>query len=158
MVRYGLISSDEQKLDYVLQLTTQKLLERRLQTRVLKQGLAKSIHHARVLIRQRHIRVGRQLVDVPSFLVRTDSEKHIDFALTSPFGGGRPVRSPSPLPRPHTPWPHPVCRCTGPRRAPSPGQGRRRRRGVKLFRSLLSTNCSHSWLLGYQINKAPPMS
>merc|ERR1711933_392320 len=55
----------------VLQLTTQKLLERRLQTKVFKQGLAKSIHHARVLIRQRHISVGGQLVNVPSFNVRT---------------------------------------------------------------------------------------
>ncbi len=34
----------------------QDFLERRLQTLVFKQGLAKSIHHARVLIRQRHIR------------------------------------------------------------------------------------------------------
>merc|ERR1740121_2326642 len=25
-------------------------------------------------------------------LLRLDSEKHIDFALTSPFGGGRPGR------------------------------------------------------------------
>merc|ERR1712060_451864 len=32
-------------------------LLRRLQTQVFKLGLAKSIHHARVLIRQRHIRV-----------------------------------------------------------------------------------------------------
>jgi ribosomal protein S4 len=36
-------------------------LERRLQTQVFKLGLAKSIHHARVLIRQRHIRVGSQV-------------------------------------------------------------------------------------------------
>lgn len=36
--------------------------------------------------------VGKQVVDVPSFLVRVDSQKHIDFALTSPFGGGRPGR------------------------------------------------------------------
>ena len=69
----------------------QRLLERRLQTKVFKQGLAKSIHHARVLIKQRHIRVGKQLVDVPSFMVRLDSEKHIDFAVTSPYGEGRPV-------------------------------------------------------------------
>jgi small subunit ribosomal protein S9e len=55
-------------------------------------GLAKSIHHARVLIKQRHIRVGKQLVNVPSFMVRIDSQKHIDFALNSPFGGGRPGR------------------------------------------------------------------
>lgn len=56
MVRYGLLGEDEKRLDFVLQLTTQKLLERRLQTKVYKQGLAKSIHHARVLIFQRHIR------------------------------------------------------------------------------------------------------
>ena len=31
-------------------------------------------------------------MNVPSFIVRLDSQKHIDFALTSPFGGGRPVR------------------------------------------------------------------
>ena len=34
----------------------QDFLERRLQTLVFKLGLAKSMHHARVLIRQRHIR------------------------------------------------------------------------------------------------------
>mmetsp|Transcript_5479 Transcript_5479/g.9756 ORF Transcript_5479/g.9756 Transcript_5479/m.9756 type:complete len:144 (-) Transcript_5479:212-643(-) len=92
MVRYGLLTEDEQKLDFVLQLSTQRFLERRLQTKVFKQGLAKSIHHARVLIRQRHIRVGKRLVNVASFMVRTDSEKHIDFAFTSPLGQGRPGR------------------------------------------------------------------
>merc|ERR1711943_40185 len=89
MIRLGLLLETEKKLDYVLGLTTAKIMERRLQTKVFKLGLAKSIHHARVLIRQRHIRVGRQICDIPSFLVRLDSEKHIDFALTSPFGGGR---------------------------------------------------------------------
>lgn len=37
-------------------------------------------------------RVGKQVVNIPSFMVRVDSQKHIDFALTSPFGGGRPGR------------------------------------------------------------------
>merc|ERR1711933_662540 len=92
MIRLGLLLESEKKLDYVLGLTTAKLMERRLQTKVFKLGLAKSIHHARCLIRQRHIRVGQRICDVPSFLVRVDSEKHIDFALTSPFGGGRPGR------------------------------------------------------------------
>eukprot|EP00922_Rhytidocystis_sp_ex-Travisia-forbesii_P037373 GHVS01055695.1.p1 GENE.GHVS01055695.1~~GHVS01055695.1.p1 ORF type:complete len:189 (+),score=37.65 GHVS01055695.1:106-672(+) len=92
MVRLGLLGENEQKLDYVLGLTVSKFMERRLQTKVFKLGLAKSIHHARVLIRQRHIRVGKQIVDIPSFMVRLDSEKHIDFAITSPFGGGRPGR------------------------------------------------------------------
>ena len=39
-----------------------------------------------------YCRVGKQIVNVPSFVVRLDSQKHIDFALTSPFGGGRPGR------------------------------------------------------------------
>merc|ERR1719473_1006338 len=89
MTRLGLLGDTEKKLDYVLGLTTAKIMERRLQTKVFKLGLAKSIHHARVLIRQRHIRVGKQICNIPSYLVRVDSEKHIDFALTSPFGGGR---------------------------------------------------------------------
>lgn len=92
MLRYKLLPEDEKRLDFVLQLTTQKLLERRLQTLVFRSGMAKSIHHARTLIRQRHVRVGQQLVNVPSFLVRTDSEAHIDFSENSPYGGGRPGR------------------------------------------------------------------
>lgn len=39
-----------------------------------------------------YYRVGRQVVNVPSFMVRVDSQKHIDFSLTSPFGGGRAGR------------------------------------------------------------------
>lgn len=93
MHKYGLLDEEQNKLDYVLALTVENFLERRLQTQVFKSGMAKSIHHARVLIRQRHIRVGRQVVNVPSFLVRLDSQKHIDFALSSPFGGGRPGRA-----------------------------------------------------------------
>jgi small subunit ribosomal protein S9e len=36
--------------------------------------------------------VRKQLVNIPSFIVRLDSQKHIDFALRSPFGGGRAGR------------------------------------------------------------------
>jgi len=91
--KFGILEESKNKLDYVLGLKIEDFLERRLQTKVFKLGLAKSIHHARVLIRQRHIRVRSQMVDIPSFVVRTDSEKHIDFALTSPFSGqSRPGR------------------------------------------------------------------
>ncbi|KAK1656564.1 ribosomal protein S4/S9 N-terminal domain-containing protein [Colletotrichum godetiae] len=80
LVRVGVLDESRMKLDYVLALKVEDFLERRLQTCVYKLGLAKSIHHA------------RQIVNVPSFIVRLDSQKHIDFALTSPFGGGRPGR------------------------------------------------------------------
>ena len=45
--------------------------------------------HVRLL----HLRVGKQIVNIPSFMVRTDSQKHIDFSITSPYGGGRPGRN-----------------------------------------------------------------
>merc|ERR1712187_728449 len=92
MARYALLDENKLQLDYVLDLTTQDILERRLQTLVLKRRLAKSIHQARVLIRQRHILVNKQIVNVPSFMVRADSEKHINYAPNSPFGHGRPGR------------------------------------------------------------------
>lgn len=92
LTRLGILDEDKRNLDSVLQLSTQKLLERRLQTKVFKLGIAKSIHHARVMIRQRHIKVGQQMVNVPSFLVRSDSEKHINYTDDSPYGQGRPGR------------------------------------------------------------------
>lgn len=56
LVRIGVLDEKQMKLDYVLGLKIEDFLERRLQTQVFKAGLAKSIHHARILIRQRHIR------------------------------------------------------------------------------------------------------
>merc|ERR1712105_98505 len=92
LVRIGVLDESKMKLDYVLGLKIEDFLERRLQTQVFKLGLAKSIHHARVLIRQRHIRVRKQLVNVPSFIVRLDSQKYIDLATESALAGGPPGR------------------------------------------------------------------
>ena len=36
--------------------------------------------------------MGKQIVNVASFMVKVESQKHIDFALSSPLGGGRPGR------------------------------------------------------------------
>ncbi len=94
MHRYGLLSEKELKLDYVLGLTLNKLLERRLQNIIYRDGFqAKSIHGARVLIRQRHIKVGKNLVTAPSFMVRTESEKKINLAPLSPFETKKPGRT-----------------------------------------------------------------
>ena len=59
MVRIGLLKESERKLDYVLGLTISQFMERRLQTLVMQRRLAQSVHHARVLILQRHIAVGK---------------------------------------------------------------------------------------------------
>merc|ERR1712212_1028488 len=92
LVKTGVLDEQRMKLDYVLGLKPEDFLERRLQTVVYKLGLAKSYHHARVLIRQGHIRVRKQLVNVPSFIVRLDSQKHINLAVNSPYAGGKPGR------------------------------------------------------------------
>ena len=51
------------------------------------------MHRARVLIYQRHIRVGKQVVTSPSFLVRKTAQSHMNFregsSLASSGGPGR---------------------------------------------------------------------
>ena len=79
LARMGVIESENQKLENLLNLTVERFLDRRLQTRVLALGYAKSIHHARALINQRHIRVGKTLVNQPNFTVRTASDRQIGF-------------------------------------------------------------------------------
>jgi len=93
MVRLGLLKDNERKLDYVLGLTTSQFMERRLQTLVMKRNIANSVHHARVLIFQRHIAVGKQTVNIPSFMVRVSSEQHIQRSATSVFKTGAAGRS-----------------------------------------------------------------
>ncbi|KAM7120551.1 small ribosomal subunit protein uS4-like [Molossus nigricans] len=86
LVRIGVLGEGKMKLDYILGLKIEDFLERRLQTQVFKLGLAKSIHHARVLICQHHIRVRKQVVNIPSFIVHVDCQRHIDFSLCSGTG------------------------------------------------------------------------
>jgi len=54
----------------------------------VKRKLASSVHKARVLIRQRHIAVGKQMVNIPSYMVRVSSEQHIQNAARSVFKTG----------------------------------------------------------------------
>lgn len=88
IVKLGLLKSNEKKLDYVLGLTVNQFMERRLQTIVAARKLAKSVHHARVMIRQKHIAVGKQTVDIPSYMVRVSSEQHIQLSATSVYQTG----------------------------------------------------------------------
>merc|ERR1712178_471615 len=50
-VQLSLLKEGERSLDYVLGLTLDQFLERRLQTVLVKKDMAKSVHHARVLLR-----------------------------------------------------------------------------------------------------------
>jgi len=72
-------------LDDILNLSVEDFLERRLQTLVYRQGLARTIRQARQLITHGHISVDGHRVTAPSFLVTRDLESKISFYKNSPF-------------------------------------------------------------------------
>lgn len=72
-------------LDDVLDLATEDILERRLQTIVFRKGLATSLHQARQLVTHGHIAVGKKRVTVPSYLVMKEEENQIAYAPQSPL-------------------------------------------------------------------------
>jgi len=77
--RLGFI--DAQKLDDLLNLTAEHILERRLQTIVYKRGLANTIKQARQLIVHGHIAINGRKVTFPSYIVPKDEEDKITLLL-----------------------------------------------------------------------------
>ena len=77
------ILNDTAVLDNVFDLGVEALLERRLQTLVLRQGLAKTIYQARQLITHGHIAIHDKKVFSPNYLVSADEEENITYAKTS---------------------------------------------------------------------------
>lgn len=92
LLKLGILDETKQKLDYVLSLTVNDLLDRRLQTQVQKNSLAKTVHHARTLINHRHIAVQEQLVNQPAFLVWKENERNIQYAKSSVLTTEKPGR------------------------------------------------------------------
>lgn len=78
VVRLG-IAKPETTLEDLLSLTIRDVLERRLQTRVFKKGLARSIKQSRQLIAHGHIAIDGRKVSAPSYLVPVDEEDKIGY-------------------------------------------------------------------------------
>jgi len=72
-------------LDDVLGLQTKDLMERRLQTMVVKKGLAKSMKEARQLIVHGHIMISDTKITVPSYMVKKEEETSIKYVPSSPI-------------------------------------------------------------------------
>jgi len=83
--RLGLVS-ESATLDDVLNLKIEDLLERRLQTIVMKKGGTKSPHQARQVVVHGHVSLGDRFVNVPGYLVRREEEASI--LLHMAVGGG----------------------------------------------------------------------
>ena len=82
--RLGLIQKDA-KLDNVLTITLKDLLERRLQTFLVRKGLEKTMHQARQFISHEHIFVGTRKLTRPSHIVTLEQEPTIRFSATTPL-------------------------------------------------------------------------
>ena len=84
LIRMGILEEGA-TLDDILNLSVEDFLERRLQTRVYRQGLANTIKQARQLITHGHIAVDGRRVTAPGFIVERDMESKIDYYVNSPF-------------------------------------------------------------------------
>lgn len=91
---YGVVE-EVAPLDDVLGLTVRNFMDRRLQTLMVRQGLARTVKQARHFIVHRHVMVGENIVTAPSYLVTKEEGALVRFtpssALASP---DHPVRAP----------------------------------------------------------------
>ncbi len=101
LYKEGMISSvdlnDEEDirrcLKEVLSFGITQYLDRRLQNLVAKSGLARSVHHARKLIVDKHIVVRGCVVDNPSMIIRRENDGYIELNPRSSVAGFKPGRS-----------------------------------------------------------------
>ncbi|TLY04658.1 MAG: 30S ribosomal protein S4 [Thaumarchaeota archaeon] len=75
-------------LDDILNLKIEDLLERRLQTIVMKKSGIKSPYQARQLVSHRHVSIGNRKVNIPGYLVRTEEEPQILLHIEVPSAVG----------------------------------------------------------------------
>ena len=74
--RLGLVN-ESASLDDILNLKIEDLLERRLQTIVMKKARTKSPHEARQIVVHGHVSVGNRIVNIPGYLVRGEEDPQV---------------------------------------------------------------------------------
>jgi len=76
--KWGLIQVGAE-LDDVLSLDVKDIIERRLQSLVFRNGLARNMKQARQFITHRHVMVGDRKITFPSYIVSQEEEGQIKF-------------------------------------------------------------------------------
>ncbi|HHE36807.1 MAG TPA: 30S ribosomal protein S4 [Candidatus Woesearchaeota archaeon] len=84
LVSFGLMNKDD-PLDTILGLELKDVFERRLQTLLVRKGLARTMKQARQFITHGHILVDKKKVTFPSYIVTLREESLIEFVPTSPL-------------------------------------------------------------------------
>jgi len=84
LAKRGLVMENS-RLEDVLTLSVEDLLERRLQTYIYRIGMAGSLFQARQVITHGHIAINGQKVTSPSYQVKITDEETLDWAKGSPY-------------------------------------------------------------------------
>ncbi len=83
--RLGIAAERNIGVEEILSLSIEDILNRRLQSVVLKKGLARTIYQARQLISHGHIGVNDQVINSPGHLVTREQEMNVDYHYSSPY-------------------------------------------------------------------------
>lgn len=78
LARLGILPA-EANLEDILSLSVENFLDRRLQSRVMKKGLARTAHQARQLVTHGFIAVKGKRVTAPSYLVNAEEDQYIAY-------------------------------------------------------------------------------
>ncbi|MBR9692731.1 30S ribosomal protein S4 [Candidatus Woesearchaeota archaeon] len=84
MTRLGIIKKGA-TFDDILSLSIEAVMDRRLQTVLIKKNLARTPKQARQMVTHRHITIDGQVVTSPSKLVTLEEESQLGFAVRSGF-------------------------------------------------------------------------
>ena len=86
--KMGLLKKDS-KVEDILNLTLKDMMERRLQTLIVRKQIARSMMQARQFITHEHVAIGARKVTAPSYIVSVDEEPNIKLvdAITLPTAG-----------------------------------------------------------------------
>ena len=84
LMRYGILKPGSD-VDDILGLKTESILERRLQTQVLRLGLARTVRQSRQFITHGHIAINGRRATIPSMLISKDDEMNITYYGESPL-------------------------------------------------------------------------
>jgi small subunit ribosomal protein S4 len=74
--KFGLVK-ESSTLDDVLNLKLEDLLERRLQTIIMKKGISKSPQQSRQLVVHGHVSIGDRIINIPGYVVKKEEESQI---------------------------------------------------------------------------------
>lgn len=82
LIKYNLLN-ENQTLDDALELTIRDVMERRLQTILVRSGLARTMKQARQFIVHGHVMVDGKKITSPSYMVSKDEQFKIEFLAHS---------------------------------------------------------------------------